>query len=352
MSGLSIDLKQQLSEFSLNIKTTLPSSGLTVVFGPSGCGKTTLLRCLAGLMHAKQAEISFDDDQWQNKKSFVQPHKRQVAMVFQSQNLLPHLDVKENINYAIKRRKRPGLSFDALVEMFDLEVLTDRHYEQLSGGEQQRVAMARALASAPRLLLLDEPMSALDDERKSGLLVYLKKIKQHTPIIYVTHSRYEMMRLADHVLLMKQGRVVASGDFWQMMQTQHQLMAGQQTVWSVLQAEVGVIDEQHQLCQLTVNGGLMWADANGVNKGDQVRMLIDASDVSVSLSQARDSSVLNVVPVTVKKVTSLTATQCQVDLSFNGAVISALLTHKSIEILAIETGQPVFAQIKAVALIV
>ncbi|WP_179952225.1 molybdenum ABC transporter ATP-binding protein [Marinicella rhabdoformis] len=350
--SLHVDIKQQLADFDLSLNATLPSEGITVVFGPSGCGKTTLLRCLSGLSRARNSNIIFKGRAWQSDKAFVKPQHRQVAMVFQHNNLLPHLNVTQNINYAIKRRKHAGLSFDELVEMFDLSGLLLRHNNQLSGGELQRVAMARALASAPALLLMDEPMSALDDDRKAELLSYLKKIKQITPIIYVTHSRREMMRLADYVVMIEQGRVVASGGFWKMMQTQHELMTGEQSVWSVLKGQVNNFDSKYHLCQVDAECGQMWVNAQSLNLGDNVRLLVNASDVAVSKSQPTDSSVLNVVSGNVANITPFNASQSQVNLTVNGVLLTALLTHKSIAYLGLKTGQHVYAQIKAVALVV
>lgn len=349
--SLIFDIKHKLGDFNLSLSGELPSDGITVVFGPSGCGKSTLLRCLAGLEKPKQTDINFDNEIWQSDTVFIKAQHRGVAMVFQDDNLLPHLSVEENINYAIKRRKKVGHSLDKIMVLFDLQTLGDRRPDSLSGGERQRVAMSRALASAPDLLLMDEPMSALDDERKAVFLTDLKKIKQQVPIIYVTHSREEMMRLADHVMLMDQGRCVAAGEFWQIMQTQHELMTGKQSVWSVLKGEVDEIDHEHYLCQVEVEGVKVWVNTQGVERGEKVRLLVNASDVAVSLSQPTDSSVLNVLAGSVVDVKPFNASQCQVNIAINGFVIAALLTQKSMINLGLKTGQHVYAQIKTVALL-
>ncbi len=354
--SLHVDIKHRLADFELSFNATLPSEGITVVFGPSGCGKTTLLRCLAGLTSAKNSSITFKGTTWQSDKVFVKSQRRKVAMVFQHDNLLPHLNVTQNINYAIKRRKQAGLSFNELVVMFDLSGLLIRQADELSGGERQRVSMARALASAPELLLMDEPMSALDDDRKMELLSYLKTIKKHTPIIYVTHSRQEMMRLADHVVLMDKGRIKSSGEFWDLIQKEKQLLNQKNQLWSVLPGVVKRHDQAFGLSVVAAAGGEIWVNQDDLPVGDSVRLLFNGSDLSISLTAPENSSILNVLPVVVGGIKNINSALSQICLNLSnqnqGEQLQALITRKSAVSLALMDGQSVWVQIKSVAVLI
>lgn len=353
--SLHVEIKHFMADFELSFNAILPSEGVTVVFGPSGCGKTTLLRCLAGLTSAKNSSITFKGNTWQSDKVFFKPQRRKVAMVFQHENLLPHLNVTQNINYAIKRRKQAGLSLDELAVMFDLSGLLMRHADELSGGERQRVSMARALASAPDLLLMDEPMSALDDDRKMELLAYLKTIKKHTPIIYVTHSRQEMMRLADHVVLMDKGCIQSSGEFWDLIQKEKQLLNQKNQIWSVLPGVVKQHDQAFGLSVVAAAGGEIWVNQDDLPVGDSVRLLFNGSDLSISLIPPENSSILNVLPVVVSGIKNINSSLSQISLKVSrqnqGEHLQALITRKSAVSLALIDGQSVWVQIKSVAVL-
>ncbi len=350
MKGISIAINHQQGHFSLNLDIQLPSEGLSVIFGPSGCGKTTLLRCLAGLEKPADAALRFNGEVWQQGRTFVAPQHRKVAMVFQHNNLLPHLTAQENIEYAIKRRKQQGQSLNELLEWLDLSTLKNRYPDSLSGGEQQRVALARALASAPRLLLMDEPFSALDEERKQPLLGYLNQIKHRLPIIYVTHARQEMMRLADQVLVMSQGAVVEQGVFWEVMKSRPNVVLGVHAKWSVWTGRVLAKDSNCTLGQIETAAGIVWVTRISEQVGTDVRLLFNASDVSISLSKPLDSSILNVLPAQVSTVLTYNESQSVVILNTQAGVLRALLTQKSIQQLDLKVGMAVYAQIKSVAM--
>ena len=200
-------IKIHLDGFILDANFSIPDRGITVVFGASGSGKTTLLRAIAGLEKSDDGYLKVGDSVWQNGKNFLATHKRQIGYVFQDAALFEHLDVKGNLGYVIKRTT--GLKEDFIESIFnllDIKALLNRTTSQLSGGERQRVAIARALLTHPKILLLDEPLSALDLKRKNEILPYLDSIHNELeiPILYVTHSHDEMSRLADHLLLIEQ----------------------------------------------------------------------------------------------------------------------------------------------------
>jgi molybdate transport system ATP-binding protein len=203
----------RLGAFSLDVAFSVPAHGITGLFGPSGCGKTTVLRCLSGLLRLDGA-LSVDGETWQDPHRFVAPYRRRAALVFQDADLFAHLSVRGNLEFGLRRAAAPIVApFEEVVDLLGLDGLLARSPARLSGGERQRVAIGRALLSQPRLLLLDEPMAGLDAVAKAEILPYLEALHARiaAPVIYVTHDVAEIARLADHVVVMKSGRVVASG---------------------------------------------------------------------------------------------------------------------------------------------
>ena len=189
------------------------SEGVTGILGPSGCGKSTLLALLAGLLRPAEGSLRFQDRILVDtaQKRFVPPWQRNFALVFQEGLLFPHLSVRGNLLYGFRRQPAAGraLQPEQIIELLQLAPLLTRRPAQLSGGERQRVALGRALLSSPRLLLLDEPLSSLDEQLKGQILPYLARIKKEArvPMVYVSHVRAELEYLADRVLPMSAGRL-------------------------------------------------------------------------------------------------------------------------------------------------
>jgi len=200
--------------FTLDLDLNMPARGVTAIFGHSGSGKTTLLRCIAGLERAPQGFLRFKGEAWQDERTFLPVHKRPLGYVFQEASLFPHLSVLGNLRYGLSRSKAASSGrLDQAVELLGIGHLLERKPDRLSGGERQRVGIARALAVSPRLLLMDEPLAALDMKRKHEILPYLERLHRtmDLPILYVTHSPDEVVRLADHLVVMEDGRVLAHG---------------------------------------------------------------------------------------------------------------------------------------------
>lgn len=215
---LKISARLAVDRFTLDIDETLPLSGVTAVFGPSGCGKTSLLRIIAGLSQRARGRIEAFGELWQDGNRSVPAHARGIGYVFQDAQLFPHLDVQRNLEFGASRRGSGKVSFEDVVDVMELGPLMARHPATLSGGERQRVALGRCLLSEPRLLLLDEPMSALDASRRGDLLPYLRRLIDMSglPAIYVSHAVDEVQELADRVLLMDKGKVTARGGLEQL----------------------------------------------------------------------------------------------------------------------------------------
>jgi ABC-type sulfate/molybdate transport systems ATPase subunit len=203
----------RLGDFSLDARFSVPATGVTAIFGPSGCGKTTVARCIAGLHRAAKGFCAVNGDVWQDHTAFRPPHRRPVGYVFQEASLFPHLSVRRNLLYGAPRIEAASVSLDEVVDLLGIAPLLDRSPHHLSGGERQRVAIGRALLSQPKLLLMDEPLAALDHAAKGEILPFLERLRDRLslPVIYISHDLAEIERLADHLVMMDRGVVTATG---------------------------------------------------------------------------------------------------------------------------------------------
>ena len=211
-----VDINHDVGDFHLDIRAQL-SSGLTALVGPSGAGKTTLLNVVAGLTRPKRAVILLNDDVLADTETqtWLPPHRRHVGYVFQDPRLFPHLTVRQNLFYGrlFNRAERPAIEPDEMIDLLNLTPLLHRRPSRLSGGEQQRVALGRALLASPRLLLLDEPLASIDQAHRLEILPYLDRLRaaHKIPVVYVTHTWAEVAARADHVLQLAAGQLVFSG---------------------------------------------------------------------------------------------------------------------------------------------
>lgn len=359
MTDLHLNLDLRRSDFHLRLNTRLAGQGVTAVFGPSGCGKTTLLRCIAGLEQG--GEIRLGEELWSGARQSLPAHKRPLALVFQDAGLLRHLNVQGNLDYGVKRAHQRGLTAlpaeqaRQVLALLDLLPLLSRPVQRLSGGEQQRVALARALLINPRLLLLDEPLSALDTARKQEVLPYLRRLRQvyQGPMLYVSHALDEVVQLADQILVLEHGEKKDQGELADVLA---RLSLGDET-GVVLEGRVVAQEDQGQLARLLINpahddqsGVGLLLSAPQARVGDHLRARVLARDVSISLSRADDSSILNILPV---QIDSLSADGASVLVSLrlrNGGLLRARLTQRSVIQLGLQPGMPVWAQVKSVAL--
>jgi molybdate transport system ATP-binding protein len=352
-----------LGAFALDVAFTAPTRGITALFGPSGCGKTTVLRCMAGLSRLA-GRLKVADEIWQDDATgtFRKPHQRRVGYVFQEASLFPHLSVRNNLLYGAQRAGEDGgpepLSFDDTVSLLGIAPLLDRAPDALSGGERQRVAVGRALLSRPRLLLMDEPLAALDRPTKEEILPYLEALHESLsiPILYVSHDIGEVERLADTLVLLDKGRVRAVGPLAALEAdpTLPLLRAPEAAV--TLEGRISAIDDRYALTSLAVAGATLLVPGRRGRVGSKWRLRIGASDVSLVRKPVEETTALNCLPVRIVSVAPPDGDDAQVNLVVafgedgSGARIVARVTRKSCEILALEPGLSLFAQIKSVAL--
>ncbi|MGO8738523.1 molybdenum ABC transporter ATP-binding protein [Rhodoblastus sp.] len=347
-------------KFALDAAFEAPAQGVTALFGPSGCGKTTILRCIAGLNRVKDGYFSVGEELWQTPDiTFVPTHRRPLGYVFQEASLFPHLSVRKNLLFGAPKDKpsgRPRVDFDEVLDLLGLRALLDRSPRHLSGGERQRVGIGRALLTQPKLLLMDEPLSALDRGAKAEILPFIEKLRDRfaLPIVYISHDIAEVERLADHIVLIEQGRVVGAGALAEAQGDPASPLARAHEAAVSLKGVVEAVDAAFGLIAVAVAGGRFLAPAPGASIGEARRVHILASAVSLAREAPGRSSILNVLPARVVAMNPLDAVEvvAAVALGENGegARLLARMTRKSWEELGFATGQKVFAQVKSVSL--
>ncbi|MCX8016992.1 MAG: molybdenum ABC transporter ATP-binding protein [Rhodocyclaceae bacterium] len=342
--------------FELDVSLSLPASGVTALFGPSGSGKTTLLRAIAGLERVPGGRLVIDGEVWQDERIFLPTHRRPLGYVFHEASLFPHLTVRGNLEYGMKRRAgRPASAdFDQIVGLLGIAHLLERRPERLSGGERQRVAIARALLARPRLLLMDEPLAALDLARKGEILPYLERLHEELkiPLFYVSHAPDEVARLADHLVVMADGRVIAQGALAETLARLDLPIRLDEEAGVVLDGRIVERDEAWHLARVAFAGGAVWTRDAGHPLGQRVRVRILARDVSIALSAHHDSSILNCLPAEVVAIAAdAHPALLLVRVMVGGSPVLARLTRRSARALELAPGQRIFIQIKAVALL-
>ena len=344
--------------FTLDVSLRLPMRGVSALFGPSGCGKTTLLRALAGLERAA-GRVALGDQVWQDDAAglFVPPHRRAIGYVIQEAALFPHLDVRRNLAYGLKRIDPASrrIALDQVVDLLGIGHLLERRPETLSGGERQRVAIARALATSPQLLLMDEPLAALDAQRKAEVLPYLDAMHEELgiPIVYVSHSIDEVARLADHLVILETGRVRADGPLPDMLARLDLPVALGDDAGVVLDAVIGARDATWHLARLDVDGDTcrVWARDPGLPLGRRVRLRMLARDVSLARTPQTGTSIGNQLRGTIEAIADDDhPALALVRLRVGRVPVVARLTKRSASSLELAVGMPVWAQVKTVAL--
>jgi molybdate transport system ATP-binding protein len=356
LKNITVSLKHRLGDFNLEVEFSTPATGVTALFGHSGSGKTSVLRAIAGLIRCKQGEVLVNGEIWQAADFFVPTHKRAVGYVFQEASLFPHLDVRRNLEYGW-RQLSPAerrIGFDDVVELLGIGPLLQRASHRLSGGERQRVAIARALLTSPKLLLMDEPLSALDHDAKQAIMPYLESLHDEfaIPSLYVSHDPYEVARLADKIVLLEQGKVIACDDAANLLTRLDQPLSGYRDAASILEGSVSAHDLSYHLTWIGMHGGRVAVAREDLPVGKRARVEIQARDVSLSLRAHSDTSIINMLPVRVMDTLEISPSLLIVRLQLDdGQTLLSRITRRSAMALGVHEGMRLYAQVKSVALI-
>lgn len=360
---MEIALHGQIGALAMQVNFAIPARGVSAIFGPSGCGKTTLLRSIAGLVHL-QGQIKIGSAIWQDSARgiFVPTHQRAIGYVFQEASLFPHLSVAENLRFGEKRTKTQAIghkpAFDDVVSILTLDRLLERRPQGLSGGERQRVAIGRALLSRPSILLMDEPLSALDHPARAEILPFLEHLHEAmtVPVLYVSHDFAELQRLADQLILMSDGRIQAVGELSALQTREALTLLPGSDISVVIDGVVTRIEPEFDLAYFSCAGGEIAVTGEHCTLGERRRLKIKAADVSLARTPVTDSSIINILPALVLEVSgSESAAIGTVVLSLGhqreGAKIVARVTRKSLRHLDVAPGMQLYAQIKGASLI-
>lgn len=351
--SLSVSVQHRQGDFHLAVDFDAPA-GVTVLFGRSGSGKTTVVNAVAGLVRPDRGRIVADGAPVLDTDAglMLPPHRRRMGYVFQDGRLFPHLTVRQNLLYGHWfARIRAGAELARVVDLLGIGGLLDRRPGGLSGGEKQRVAIGRAILSHPRLLLMDEPLAALDEGRKAEILPYLERLRDELrlPILYVSHSVAEVARLATTVVLLEAGRVVAAGPTAEVLADPAMApVMGLREAGAMISARL-VGQDGDGLTRFETGGGPLWLPEVGAAPGSVLRLRILAQDVMLAVERPRGISALNVLSGRVEEVRMGEGPGAMVRVRVGEEVLLARITRRSVAALELAPGKPVFAVLKAVS---
>ncbi len=356
MSGIEVRLQDRISGFDLDVAFSAPAQGITALFGRSGSGKTSVLRAVAGLARAPRGLVRINGEVWQDEHRFLPTHRRPLGYVFQEASLFPHLSVRRNLEYGMRRisERERQIPFHDVVELLGIAALLRRSTHSLSGGERQRVAIARALLTSPRLLLMDEPLSALDHGAKQIILPYLERLHDEfgIPSLYVSHDPNEVARLADRMVILDHGRVIAEGSAASLLTRLDLPLASYDDAAALLDGFVSSHDYSYHLTWISMDGGRVAVAREEIPVGRHARVRIQARDVSLSLHAHADTSILNILPVRVIDTHDINQSLMLVRLELeDGQTLLSRITRRSAVGMGIHEGMRLYAQVKSVALL-
>jgi molybdate transport system ATP-binding protein len=357
---IEVDVEKRLDAFTLAACFAAPTAGITALFGRSGAGKTTLVNLLAGLLTPDRGRVAIDGEVLFSAADGIDlpPERRRLGYVFQEGRLFPHYSVRGNLGYGRRRgARRAGPAFDEIVALLGLERLLERRIGDLSGGEQQRVAIGRALLAAPRLLLMDEPLAALDLPRKREILPFIERLRDELrlPIIYVSHAMEEIMRLADTLVLLSDGRVAAVGSVEDLTsRLDLRPLTGRYDAGSVIRTVVAGQDVTYGLTELAFPGGRLRVSHIALPLGTPVRARIRARDVAVALERPAGISIRNIFPATIAEIAAdrglLVDLRLDIGTAEQPVSLWSRITARAARELDLATGHRVYALVKTVAL--
>jgi molybdate transport system ATP-binding protein len=353
---IKVNVARRIANFNLEVDFR-SDAGVTALFGRSGSGKTTLVNAIAGLARPDHGRIEVNGEcLFDSARGIDVPvEQRRIGYVFQEGRLFPHLTVRGNLNYgySLAAPRRRYVELDKVVALLGLERLLERRPANLSGGEKQRVAIGRALMASPRVVLMDEPLAALDNPRKREILHYIDYLHAEikVPIVYVTHAVDEILRLADFVVLMAAGKVVATGKPSEVMgRPELRADSGIFEGGTVIDAKVVSHDSKYGLTTMEFGGGRLIVPGVDAAAGVSVRLRIRARDVSIALARPEQLSVLNVLQGRIVAAKHDQGSGCDLQVDVGGVQLAARVTRMSADRLQLTAGREVYALIKAIPL--
>lgn len=351
--SLSVAFRHRFPGLTLDVAFKA-GPGVTALFGPSGCGKTTTINAIAGLVRPDAGRISLNGRVLFDDTTDLPPHRRRIGYVFQDGRLFPHLDVAGNLSYASRFAATlpDGAMRDRIVDLLGLGPLLHRRPAGLSGGEAQRVAIGRALLSAPELLVMDEPLAALDPARKGEILPYVRRLRQMggPPVLYVSHAMPEIAELADHMVGLRDGRVTVDAPLATALSDLRAVDAlGHAHGGALLEGRIAH-ERRHDLTRIDTNAGPLWLGGVTQPPGATLRLRILAHEVIIATTRPRGLSALNILPATVDSLLP-GAHKSLVRLRISGSFLVAAVTTRSVAALGLMPGRACYAVLKTVALI-
>ncbi|GMG84267.1 molybdenum ABC transporter ATP-binding protein [Paralimibaculum aggregatum] len=362
--GLSVEIAHALARspgrggaFALDIRFEAPAEGVTALFGPSGSGKTSCANAVAGLLRPDAGRIALGEEVLFDaaRRRHLPPRRRGIGYVFQEARLFPHLTVAANLDYGARRSPRaPGAAERGrIVEMLGIGGLLARRPAGLSGGERSRVALGRALMSGPRLMLLDEPLAALDAGRKAEILPYLERLRDETgvPILHISHSLDEVTRLADRMVVLNAGRVAATGSVEEIMARLDLFpLTGRFEAGAVIAGRVEAADAGMQLSAVGFAGGRLLVPRIAAAPGTPVRLRVRARDVLLAVQRPQGLSARNILAVRIAEIRAEDGPYADIRLDCAGTPILARITQAAVAELGLAPGRMVWAVIKTVSI--
>jgi molybdate transport system ATP-binding protein len=358
---IELDIEKRLGEFHLAARLAAPASGITALFGRSGAGKTSIVNALAGLLKPDRGRIAVGGETLFDSERGIDlpPERRRLGYIFQEHRLFPHYSVKGNLLYGSKGGAKNGetISFDAVVALLDIENLLARRVAELSGGEKQRVAIGRALLASPRLLLMDEPLAALDAARKAEILPFIARLRDelHLSIIYVSHAMEEVVRLADTLALVDDGRIAAIGAVEELTsRIDLRPLTGRFEAGSVLRTVLRGHDATYGLSELTFPGGRLRVPHLSLPLGTVLRVRVHARDVVLANAPVSGLSIRNAFAGKVIEISPdqgpLVDLRIDIGTPAEPVMLWARITNRALHDLKLQLGSPVHALVKTVAL--
>ncbi|WP_428490481.1 molybdenum ABC transporter ATP-binding protein [Rhodopila sp.] len=351
----SVALRHRFPLIQIDVGFEVPSPGVTALFGPSGSGKSTIINAAAGLLRPDACRVAVDGTVLADTRSgvWLAPERRRVGLVFQDSRLFPHMSVKTNLRFGMRRVAPGAVRFDEVVELLGIGRLLDRRPNTLSGGERQRVAIGRALLAQPHLLLLDEPLASLDNERKAEILPFLTRLKTalRLPVLYVTHSLDEVAGLADSLVLIEAGQVIGFGPVSEVASRADLPLARRDDAGGLLLCRVDQHDTSRGLTRLLGGGVELWVTSLDMPLGTDCRARIPAREVILAARPPEAISLHNIVPGTVRQIADDPARRSVViEIGLPDGGLLSRVTADAVARLELAPGRPVLALIKSTSI--